>query len=131
MVEEKKINKEFNESENNNQIMITPEMPRHAWRTIDVILGQLSGFCLIEGAKFEDRTKLFCATEGILEAEKRKRGEILGQKEYRTWGFGERTEVRDESDDLYFALKHNVRQQSFQCTWSWINYWGKLTKSWT
>lgn len=50
-------------------------------RTVDIILGQLLGFCFVEWIKFEARTKLLCAAEGILEAERGKRGgETLSQE---------------------------------------------------
>lgn len=58
---------------------------------------------------FEARTKLFCATEGVLVAERGKRGaEVVNQEQYKTKGFGDRTEVSGDRD-LSFAQRYNVK----------------------
>lgn len=68
---------------------------------------------------FEARTKLFCATEGVLVAERGKRGaEVVNQEQYKTKGFGDRTEV--SGDKVIYLLLRGImlRQQSFQCAWN-------------
>ena len=59
--------------------MITLETFEHALRTIDT-LGQLSGFCFVQWVKSE-RPELHCSVQlEILEAERRKRRELLSQQ---------------------------------------------------